>query len=285
LALTTHALDVGAMTPFFWGFEEREKLMEFYERVSGARFHANYIRPGGVAQDLPLGLVEDIYLFIEQFYRRIDEINELLSTNRIWCKRLMNVGIVTKQQALNYGFSGVMLRGSGILWDLRIVEAYERYNLFNFSIPIGVYGDCFDRYLIRLEEMRESLYIMSQCLQLLEVENSCDNFDFIVSDNKIVPPSRALMKASMESLIHHFKLYTEGFVVNMEETYVTVEAPKGELGMFLMSNSTNKPYRCRIKAPGFLHLQGLDLMVKRAFLADLVTIIGTQDLVFGEIDR
>jgi len=168
---------------------------------------------------------------------------------------------------------------------LRIVEAYERYDLFDFSIPIGSFGDCFDRYLIRLEEMRESLYIISQCLQFLEVENSLDNFDFIVTDNKIAPPSRALMKSSMESLIHHFKLYTEGFNVNMEETYVTVEAPKGELGTFIMANSTNKPYRCRIKAPGFLHLQGLDLMVKRAFLADLVTIIGTQDLVFGEIDR
>lgn len=197
LALTTHALDVGAMTPFFWGFEEREKLMEFYERVCGARFHANYIRPGGVAQDLPKGLIEDIYLFIESFYKRLDEIHELLSCNRIWCERLMNVGVVSKNDALNWGFSGVMLRGSGILWDLRIVESYEHYNLFNFSIPVGETGDCYDRYLIRLDEMRESLNIMSQCLDFLVYFESVDNHDYTINDNKISPPAGSFMKHSM----------------------------------------------------------------------------------------
>jgi len=285
LALTTHALDVGAMTPFFWGFEEREKLMEFYERVCGARFHANYIRPGGVAQDLPIGLIEDIYLFVESFYKRIDEINELLSYNRIWCNRLINVGLVTKQNAFDWGFSGVMLRGSGITWDLRLVEAYEYYDLFNFAIPLGHHGDCYDRYLIRVEEMRESLNIISQCLDYLTHWSSTNNFDYSILDNKIFPPARSSMKYSMESLIHHFKLYSEGFDVPLEEVYSVVEAPKGEFGIFLVSNDRNKPYRCRIKAPGFLHLQGLNFMSKGLYLADLVTIIGTQDLVFGEIDR
>jgi len=282
LALTTHALDVGAMTPFFWGFEEREKLMEFYERVCGARFHANYIRPGGVAQDLPINLLIDIYQFVSQFYKRIDEINELLSYNRIWCQRLLNVGIISKSNALDWGFSGVMLRGSGLLWDLRVIASYENYNLFNFSIPLGKTGDCFDRYLIRLEEMRESTFIIKQCLDKLLV---LPNSEYIVNNNKIAPPSRDSLKFNMESLIHHFKLYTEGVYVSKDETYIAVEAPKGELGVFLMSNYSNKPYRCRIKAPGFLHLQGLNFMVQGAFLADLVTIIGTQDLVFGEIDR
>lgn len=197
LALTTHALDVGAMTPFFWGFEEREKLMEFYERVCGARMHANYIRPGGVAQDLPLGLIEDIYLFIESFHKRIDEMHELLTGNRIWCQRLMGVGVVTKEDALNWGFSGVMLRGSGLTWDLRLIDAYENYNLFNFSIPVGEAGDCYDRYLVRLEEMRESLYIMSQSLDLLVYFNHEDNHDYILTDNKITPPSVGFMKHSM----------------------------------------------------------------------------------------
>jgi len=285
LALTTHALDVGAMTPFFWAFEEREHLMEFYERVCGARFHANYIRPGGVAQDLPNGLIEDIYLFIESFYKRIDEINELLSFNRIWCQRLVNIGVVNKYEALDWGFSGVMLRGSGILWDLRIIEAYENYNLFNFSIPIGTYGDCFDRYLIRCEEMRESLNIMSQCLDYLVFWSNENIHDYMIKDNKISPPARSFMKFSMESLIHHFKLYTEGFNIPTEKVYSVVEAPKGEFGVFLFSNNTNRPLRCRIKAPGFLHLQGLNFMSKNLYLADLVTVIGTQDLVFGEIDR
>lgn len=268
------------MTPFFWGFEEREKLMEFYERVSGARMHANFIRPGGVAQDIPGGLIEDIYLFITSFENRIDEINELLSGNRIWCQRLQNIGIVGKKEALDWGFSGVMLRGSGVLWDLRLVEAYDNYNIFKFSIPIGKYGDCFDRYLIRIDEMRESLSIMKQCLDILGVLRFLNVFDFIVDDIKLTPPSRGFMKFSMESLIHHFKLYTEGFVVSKEETYAVVEAPKGEFGVFLVSNDSPRPYRCSIKAPGFLHLQGLNMMSKSCFLADLVTIIGTQDLVF-----
>lgn len=285
LALTTHALDVGAMTPFFWAFEEREKLMEFYERVCGARFHANFIRPGGVAQDLPKGLIEDIYDFVKNFYKRIDEINEILSTNRIWCQRLINVGSVTRDEAYDWGFSGVMLRGSGILWDLRLIEAYDHYNLLRFTIPLGRTGDCYDRYLIRLEEMRESLLIISQCSDFIVYFNSIGNFDYTLTDDKISPPSRSMMKHSMESMIHHFKFYSEGYIVDTEETYAVVEAPKGEFGVYLASDSKNNPYRCRIKSPGFLHLQGLDFMTKGLYLADLVTLIGTQDLVFGEIDR
>jgi len=285
LALTTHALDVGALTPMLWGFEEREKLMEFYERVSGARFHTSYIRPGGVAQDLPEGLLEDIYLFTEQFHFRIDEIREMLSSNRIWKQRLINIGIVTKNQALDWGFSGPMLRASGFSWDLRLIEAYDAYNIFDFSVPVGQYGDCYDRYLIRVEEMRESLNIMYQAVNLLQYLKSKDIHSHFIADNKLTPPSRAFMKYSMESLIHHFKLYSEGVIVNAEETYSVVEAPKGEFGVYLVSNGTNRPYRCRIKSPGFLHLQGLDFMVNGLFLADLVTIIGTQDLVFGEVDR
>jgi NADH dehydrogenase (ubiquinone) Fe-S protein 2 len=285
LALTTHALDIGAMTPFFWAFEEREKLMEFYERVCGARMHANYIRPGGVSQDIPLGLIEDIYIFIEEFYLRIDEIYEILSDNRIFYQRLINIGIVNKSEALDWGFTGVMLRGSGVLWDLRIIENYDDYNLFKFSIPIGEFGDCYDRFLIRVEEMRESLNIMEQCLNMLNVLNLKKDFNYNIIDFKIVPSTRGSLKYSMESLIHHFKLYTEGIIISKEEVSCIVEAPKGEFGIYLVSNNTNMPFRCRIKAPGFLHLQGINMMTKRCLLADLVTIIGTQDLVFGEIDR
>jgi NADH dehydrogenase (ubiquinone) Fe-S protein 2 len=285
LALTTHALDVGALTPFLWGFEEREKLMGFYERVSGARFHANFIRPGGVNQDLPEGLLEDIFSFIVQFFNRIDEIQDLLTGNRIWKQRLISVGEVSLSKALNWGFSGCMLRGSGFLWDLRLIEGYDAYNLFKFCIPLGSIGDCYDRYLIRVEEMRESCNIILQALNFLRVLNSMKDASFIVEDFKIAPPSRALMKYSMEALIHHYKLYSEGFLVGKEETYSVVEAPKGEFGVFLVSNNSNRPFRCRIKSPGFLHLQGLDFMVRGGFLADLVTVIGTQDLVFGEIDR
>lgn len=273
------------MTPFFWAFEEREKLMEFYERVCGARMHANYIRPGGVSQDLPIGLIEDIFLFIEEFYLRIDEIYEILAENRIWYHRLVDIGIVSKIEALEFGFTGVMLRGSGVLWDLRLMESYDSYNLLNFSIPLGEYGDCYDRFLIRLEEMRESLNIMEQCLNYLNNLNSLKDFNYIIDDYKIVPPTRGFIKYSMESLIHHFKLYTEGIIIPKEETYCVVEAPKGEFGVYLASNNSNIPYRCRIKAPGFLHLQGINMMTKHCLLADLVTIIGTQDLVFGEIDR
>lgn len=279
LALTTHAIDVGAMTPLLWGFEEREKLMEFYERVSGARLHAAYFRPGGVAQDLPIGLCDDIYLFIKQFSMRILEVEEMLSENRIWKQRLVDVGIVSYEEALNWGFSGPMLRGSGIVWDLRKTSPYDAYNLVDFDVPVGRHGDCYDRYLIRIEEMKESLNIMEQCLNNLPVG------PVKVDDKKISPPSRGLMKYSMESLIHHFKLYTEGYSVLPGEAYAVVEAPKGELGVYLKSNGTNKPYRCRIKAPGFLHLQGLDFMSQGHMIADVVTMIGTQDIVFGEVDR
>jgi len=285
LALTTHSLDVGAMTPFFWGFEEREKLMEFYERVSGARFHANFIRPGGVSNDLPLNLIEDISIFINNFYNRLNEIQEILSCNRIWAQRLIDVGTVSYKQALDLGFSGVMLRGSGILWDLRIIESYDSYDLFNFEIPIGIKGDSYDRYLIRLEEMRESLNIMHQAINFLKFFNDKDSYYYNIQDNKICPPSRALMKQMMESMILHFKIYSEGITIPKEETYTVVEAPKGEFGIYLASNNTNIPYRCKIKAPGFLHLQGLNYIAKGVYLADLVSIIGTLDLVFGEIDR
>lgn len=279
LAVTTHALDVGALTPFLWGFEEREKLMEFYERVSGARMHAAYIRPGGVSQDLPLGFLDDIYLFIKQFGFRINEIEELLTNSRIWKQRLVNIGIVSLENALNWGFSGVMLRGSGLAWDLRKFQTYDVYDQLDFSIPVGINGDCYDRYLIRVEEMRQSLNIIYQCL------NNIPGGFVKVDDRKVSPPARALMKYSMESLIHHFKLYSEGYNVPTGETYVAVEAPKGEFGVFLVANGTNRPYRCRIKAPGFLHLQGLDFMSKGHMIADVVTIIGTQDIVFGEVDR
>jgi NADH dehydrogenase (ubiquinone) Fe-S protein 2 len=279
LAVTTHALDVGALTPFLWGFEEREKLMEFYERVSGARPHASYIRPGGVATDLPIGLLDDIYTFSTQFSNRLLEIEELLTTNRIWKQRLVDVGIVSLSDAKAWGFSGVMLRGSGLAWDLRRSQPYEIYDQLDFKIPIGTNGDCYDRYLIRVEEMRQSLEIILQCL------NDLPTGSVRVDDQKIVPPSRAKMKHSMEALIHHFKLFTEGFIVPEGETYASVEAPKGEFGVYLNSDGSNKPYRCHIKAPGFLHLQGLDFMARGHMIADIVTIIGTQDIVFGEIDR
>ncbi len=279
LALTTHILDVGAATPFLWGFEEREKLMEFYERVSGARMHAAYIRPGGVSQDLPIGLLNDIYIFISNFNSRIDEFEELLTGNRIWKQRLVDVGVVAYKEALNWSFSGVLLRGSGIAWDLRKNQPYEIYDKLNFEIPIGINGDCFDRYLIRINEMRQSISIINQCLNLIS------EGPVKTDDNKLFPPARALMKHSMESLIHHFKLYSEGFAIPENEIYAAVEAPKGEFGVYLVSNNTSRPYRCHIKAPGFSHLQGLDFMSKGHMIADVVTIIGTQDIVFGEIDR
>lgn len=279
LALTCHAMDVGALTPFLWGFEEREKLMEFYERVSGARMHAAYVRPGGVAQDLPLGLCQDIYKFAQQFASRIDEMEEMLTNNRIWKQRLVDVGVVTAEQALNWGFSGVMLRGSGVQWDLRKTQPYDVYDRLDFQVPVGTHGDCYDRYLIRLEEMRQSIRIIMESINIMPT-------GVIKSDDKkMSPPARTQIKQSMESLIHHFKLYTEGFSVPSGETYTSVEAPKGEFGVFLVSNGSNKPYRCKIRAPGFAHLQGLDFMSKDHMLADVVTIIGTQDIVFGEVDR
>ena len=279
LALTTHAMDVGAFTPFLWAFEEREKLMEFYERVSGARMHAAYIRPGGVAQDLPAGLCQDIYRFTEQFASRIDELEEMLTNNRIWKQRLVDIGCVSVQEALDWGFSGVMLRGSGVAWDLRATQPYDVYDQMDFEVPVGSQGDCYDRYLIRVEEMRQSLRIMTQAL------NALPTGMIRTDDRKITPPSRGQMKESMESLIHHFKLYTEGCTVPAGETYTAVEAPKGEFGVYLVSNGTNRPYRCKIRAPGFAHLQGLDFMSRHHMLADVVTIIGTQDIVFGEVDR
>jgi len=280
LALTTHALDVGALTPFLWGFEERERLMEFYERVSGARMHAAYIRPGGVSQDLPVGFCDDLFLFCKQFSSRIDEIEDLLTENRIWKNRLVDVGIVSYEDALSFGFSGVMLRGSGVCWDLRVANPYDGYDNFNFNVPTSSMGDCYARYLLRVREMRESLAIIMQAL------NSLPSSGLIkVDDFKVSPPSRANMKFFMESLIHHFKLFTEGMLVPSGQTYVAIEAPKGEFGVFLVSDGGNKPHRCRIRAPGFFHLQALDHMSKGHMIADVVTIIGTQDIVFGEIDR
>ena len=279
LAVGCHAMDVGAMTPFLWSFEEREKLMEFYERVSGARMHAAYYRPGGVSMDIPAGLLNDIYLFVEQFNLRLLEVEEMLTENRIWKQRLVDIGVVSASESCDWGFSGVMLRGSGIKWDLRKSQPYEIYDSLNFDIPTGSNGDCFDRYLIRIFEMKESLKIINQCLNKIPLG--------IVksSDNKLTPPSRKNLKKSMESLIHHFKIYTQGFVVPFNEVYAASEAPKGEFGVYLISNNTNRPYRCKIKAPGFSHLQALDFMSKGHLIADVVTIIGTQDIVFGEVDR
>ena len=279
LAVGCHSMDVGAMTPFLWAFEEREKLMEFYERVSGARMHAAYIRPGGVSLDLPLGFLDDLYLFIEQFNIRLDEIEEMLTGNRIWKERLVDIGIVSAKKAVDWGFSGVMLRGSGVPWDLRKSQPYEIYSELNFSVPVGSIGDCYDRYLIRVEEMRQSLNIIQQTMDKLETGP-------IKSTNyKITPPSRSEMKTSMEAVIHHFKMYTEGLTLNYGETYSATEAPKGEFGVYLISNNSEKPYRCKIKAPGFGHLQALNEMSKGHMIADVVTIIGTQDIVFGEVDR
>jgi len=279
LAVGCHALDVGAMTPFMWGFEEREKLMEFYERVSGARMHSAYIRPGGVSMDIPLGFLDDLYQFLNQFSIRLDEIEEMLTNNRIWKERLVDIGIVSGKKAIDWGFSGVMLRGSGIPWDLRKTQPYEIYSDLNFSIPVGNNGDCYDRYLIRIEEMRQSLRIIYQCLN-----NICSG-PIKFSNSKMVSPSRLEMKNSMEAVIHHFKFYTEGINVPFGETYTSTEAPKGEFGIFLISNGTEKPFRCKIKAPGFGHLQSLNEMAKGHMIADVVTIIGTQDIVFGEVDR
>lgn len=279
LAVGCHAMDVGAMTPFLWAFEEREKLMEFYERVSGARMHSAYVRPGGVSQDIPIGLLNDIYVFIEQFNLRLNEMEEMLTTNRIWKQRLINVGVVTSKEAIEWGFSGVLLRGSGLNWDLRKQQPYEVYKDLKFDIFLGTNGDCYDRYLIRVAEMRQSLSLIEQCL------NNLPSGLIKVDDKKITPPSRYDVKNSMESLIHHFKYFTEGFCVPRGETYTATEAPKGEFGVYLISNGTNRPYRCKIKAPGFGHLQGLDVMSKGHMIADVVTIIGTQDIVFGEVDR
>ncbi len=279
LAVGCHALDVGAMTPFLWSFEEREKLMEFYERVSGARLHASYIRPGGVSLDLPLGILDDIFLFCNSFIDRLAEVEEMLTTNRIWKERLIDIGIVSAESAASWGFSGVMLRGSGVPWDLRKSQPYEIYNDLSFSIPVGTGGDCYDRYLVRIEEMRQSINIILQCIKKIP------NGPIKSLDSKISMPSRTDLKKSMEAVIHHFKFCTEGYTLPASETYSFTEAPKGEFGVYLITNGTEKPYRCKIRAPGFAHLQGLNYMVQGHMIADVVTIIGTQDIVFGEVDR
>ena len=277
--ITTFALDVGAVTPALWGFEEREKGMEFYERVCGARLHANYFRPGGVAQDLPAGLLDDMMDWVEQFPKFLDDIDNLLTGNRIFKQRTVDIGVATKQEAMDWGFSGAMLRGSGVAWDLRKSQPYDSYEEFDFDIPVGKTGDCYARYLVRMEEMRQSLSIMKQAIENMP-EGKCKTDDY-----KVSPPPRAEMKSSMEAMIHHFKLYTEGFHVPEGETYTAVEAPKGEFGVYLVSDGTNRPYRCHIRAPGFPHLQALEFLSKGHQLADAVSVIGSLDIVFGEIDR
>lgn len=279
LNITTFALDVGAITPALWGFEEREKGMEFYDRVCGARLHANYFRPGGVAMDMPAGLAEDMWEWTEQFPKFLGDLDALLTDNRIFKQRTVDIGIASKEEALAWGFSGPMLRGSGVAWDLRKSQPYDVYAKMDFDIPVGKTGDCYARYLVRMAEMTESLKIMRQCLKELP------SGPVRANDYKVTPPPRAEMKRSMEALIHHFKLYTEGYHVPAGETYTAVEAPKGEFGVYLVSDGTNKPYRCHIRAPGFAHLQGLDFMSKGHMLADVVSNIGSMDIVFGEIDR
>jgi NADH-quinone oxidoreductase subunit D len=279
LNIPAYAMDVGAVTPFLWCFEQRELLMEFYERVSGARLHAAYYRPGGVHQDLPAGLLDDIMKWSEGFPRIIDDIEELLTENRIFKQRLVDIGVISAAEALDWGFTGPMLRGSGVPWDLRKAQPYMVYDRMKFDVPIGKTGDCYDRYLVRMEEMRQSLRIVRQCCEEMP-GGPCTS-----DDRKITPPKRADMKRSMEALIHHFKLYTEGFHVPPGETYTAVEAPKGEFGVYLVSDGTNKPYRCKIRAPGFTHLAAIDFASRGYMLADSVAILGSMDIVFGEIDR
>jgi len=279
MAITTQALDVGAMTPLLWMFEEREKMMGFYEKVSGSRMHAAYIRPGGVHQDLPDGLLEEIADFAENFSKYIDDLESLLTENRIFKQRMVEVGIVSKQQALDWGFSGPMIRGSGIAWDLRKSQPYEVYGDLDFDVPIGKNGDSYDRYLIRVEEMRQSVRLIKQCISRMP------SGAVVTDDTRIAPPKRSEMKHSMEALINHFKLFTEGYRVPAGEAYAAVEAPKGEFGVYIISDGSSKPHRCRVRAPGFAHLQGLEFMVKGHMLADVVTVISTQDIVFGEVDR
>ncbi|MBV8739798.1 MAG: NADH-quinone oxidoreductase subunit D [Alphaproteobacteria bacterium] len=279
LCVCAFALDIGAITPFLWGFEERERLMEFYERASGARLHANYFRPGGVHLDLPPGLLEDIAAFCERFPQTIDDIERLLTENRIFKERSVDIGIVTAEQATDWGFSGPMLRGSGVAWDLRRAQPYDVYDKMDFDVPIGRNGDSYDRYLVRIEEMRQSVRIIKQAIEQMPPG------PVHVNDRKVTPPPRAEMKSSMEALIHFFKLYTEGYHVPPGETYTVVEAPKGEFGIYLVSDGTNRPYRCKIRAPGFAFLQAADFMCRGHMLADVVAIIGSMDIVFGEIDR
>ena len=279
LALPAMAMDVGAMTPFLWSFEQRELLMEFYEKVSGARLHANYFRPGGVYRDMPNGLLNDIKEWAIKFPKFIKDLENLLSDNRIFKQRTVDIGIVSAEDAVDFGFTGPMLRASGVKWDLRKEETYEIYDKLDFEIPVGKNGDCYDRYFVRVEEMKESLKIIHQCI------DNIPKGHVMIQNNKVTPPKRKLMKTSMESLIHHFKLYTEGYKVPKGETYTSVEAPKGEFGVYLVSDGSNKPYKCKIRAPGFAHLQAMDFCSKGHMLADVVAILGSMDIVFGEIDR
>jgi NADH-quinone oxidoreductase subunit D len=279
LQITTHALDVGALTPPLWGFEEREKLMVFSERVSGARLHANYFRVGGVHQDMPAGLAEDIYAFCESFPKVVDDLDELLTENRIFKQRNVDIGAFARKDAEAWGFTGVMLRSTGLAWDLRRAQPYECYSELDFKIPVGTKGDCYDRYLLRMEEMRQSTNIMKQCIEKMPPG------PVISEDKKLVPPKRGEMKRSMEALIHHFKLYTEGYCVPAGEVYAAIEAPKGEFGVYLVADGTNKPYRCKIRAPSYWHLQGMDFLCKGHMLADVPSVLGSIDVVFGEIDR
>jgi NADH-quinone oxidoreductase subunit D len=283
LNITTQAMDVGALTPPLWGFEEREKLMIFYERASGSRMHAAYFRPGGVHQDLPPQLIDDIYAFCDPFLKVVDDLDALLTGNRIFKQRNVDIAVVKLVDAWSWGFSGVMVRGSGAAWDLRKAQPYECYSEMDFDIPIGKNGDCFDRYLIRMEEMRQSVRIMKQCIDKLR--SPTGQGPVAVDDHKIVPPKRAEMKQSMEALIHHFKLYTEGYHVPAGEVYAAVEAPKGEFGVYLVADGTNKPYKCKIRAPGFAHLSAMDFLCRGHMLADVSAVMGSIDIVFGEVDR
>jgi NADH-quinone oxidoreductase subunit D len=281
LNVTTQAMDVGALTPPLWGFEEREKLMVFYERASGARLHANYFRPGGVHQDLTPALVDDIGRWCETFPQVLADLDGLVTPNRIFKQRNVDIGVVSKEDAFAHGFSGVMVRGSGVAWDLRKSQPYDGYETYDFDVPIGKNGDCYDRYLVRMEEMRQSIRIMQQCVERLRKTPG----PVLTTDGKVAPPRRGAMKQSMEALIHHFKLYTEGFHVPAGEVYAAVEAPKGEFGVYLVADGTNKPYRCHIRAPGFAHLQAMDWMNRGHLLADVSAILGSLDIVFGEVDR
>ena len=277
--IASYAMDVGAMTPFLWTFEEREKLMFFYDDVCVARMHANYIRPGGVSQDMPAGLKERIFDWADKYPKMIDDLEGLLTENRIFKQRTVDIGIVSKEEAIAWGFTGPNLRASGVPWDLRKSQPYDSYEQMAFDVPIGKHGDCYDRYLVRILEMRESVKIIKQCLEKMP------SGPVRVNDRKVMPPPRAEMKTSMEALIHHFKLYTEGFKVPAGETYVATEAPKGEFAVYLVSDGTNRPYRCRIKAPGFIHLAGMDAMLRGHMLADVPAVLGSIDIVFGEVDR
>ena len=281
LNVTTQAMDVGALTPPLWGFEEREKLMVFYERASGARLHANFFRPGGVRQDLPDALIDDIEAWAKAFHRPLGDIDKLMTGNRIFKQRNVDIGVVSREQAMAWGFSGVMVRGSGIAWDLRRNQPYECYSELDFEIPLGVNGDCYDRYLCRMQEMRESVKIILQCVERLRKTPG----PVLTEDTKVAPPRRGEMKRSMEALIHHFKIYTEGLHTPAGEIYAAVEAPKGEFGVFLVSDGSNKPYRCKIRAPGFAHLSAMDWLCRGHMLADVSAILGSLDIVFGEVDR